>query len=193
MHASPTVADGMVFASSNMKAYYAINAMTGNVEWTFKDDSATEFIICSTIYKDGKLFLVDKFSIVCVDAKNGHTIWSTFIGDELYVSPSYADDKLYVVTDQRHIYVLNATNGEKLGYFGTNSNSWSAPTLYDGKLYVGNNDWNVYCCSNYVAYEASPPQITQDMPMGFVYGIIIVLVVAFAVAVAFVIRKRLKK
>jgi outer membrane protein assembly factor BamB len=193
MHASPTVADGMVFASSNMKAYYAINAMTGNVEWTFKDDAATEFIICSTIYKDGKLFLVDKFSIVCVDAKNGHTIWSTFIGDELYVSPSYADDKLYVVTDQRHIYVLNATNGEKLGYFGTNSNSWSAPTLYDGKLYVGNNDWNVYCCSNYVAYEASPPQITQDMPMGFVYGIIIVLVVAFALAVAFVIRKRLKK
>jgi outer membrane protein assembly factor BamB len=155
MHASPTVADGMVFASSNIKEYYGINATTGNTEWTYRDDAATEFIICSTIYKDGKLFLIDKFSIVCVDAKNGQPIWSALLGDELYVSPSYADGKLYVVTDQRHIYVLNATNGEKLGHFGISSNSWSAPTLYGGRLYVGDNDWNVYCLSEFPALNSS--------------------------------------
>ena len=155
MHASPTVADGMVFASSNTKEYYCINATTGNILWTFRDDSATEFIVCSVIYKDGKLFLVDQFSIVCVDAKNGHPIWSTFLGEELYVSPSYADGKLYVVTDQRSLYVLNATNGGKLGYFGTNSNSWSSPTIYEGRVYVGNNDWNVYCLAEYPALNSN--------------------------------------
>jgi outer membrane protein assembly factor BamB len=155
MHASPTVADGMVFASSNIKEYYGINATTGNIEWTYRDDTAAEFIICSTIYKDGKLFLIDKFFIVCVDAKNGHPIWDSFIGDELYVSPSYADGKLYVVTDQRHIYVLNATNGEKLGWFETSSNSWSAPTIYEGRVYVGNNNWNVYCLSEYPALNSN--------------------------------------
>jgi outer membrane protein assembly factor BamB len=154
MQASPTVADGMVFASSNCVAYYGINATTGDTEWTYKDDAATELTICSTVYNDGKLFLIDKFSIVCVDATNGQPIWSSFTGDELYVSPSYADGKLYVVTDQRHIYVLNATNGEKLGYFGTSSNSWSAPTLYEGRLYVGDNDWNVYCLSDPPAYNS---------------------------------------
>jgi outer membrane protein assembly factor BamB len=135
----------MVFASSNAKEYYGINATTGNIEWTYRCEGAEEFILCSTIYNDGKLFLIDKFSIVCVDAKNGNPVWGTYLGDELYVSPSYADDKLYIATDQRSMYVLNATNGDKLGYFGTSSNSWSAPTIYEGRVYVGNNDWNVYC------------------------------------------------
>jgi len=155
IHASPTVGDGMVFASSNTQEYYGINAATGNIEWTYRDETALEFIICSTIYKDGMLFLIDKFSIVCVNAKNGRPIWATYLGEELYVSPSYADDKLYVVTDMRSIYALNATNGEKLGYFGTSSNSWSAPTIYEGRLYAGNNDWNVYCLAGYPAITSS--------------------------------------
>jgi len=69
----------------------------------------------------------------------------------MYVSPSFADEKLYAVTDQRHIYVLNATDGQKLGFFSTGSNSWSAATIYEGRVYVGNNDWNVYCLADYPA------------------------------------------
>jgi outer membrane protein assembly factor BamB len=155
MHASPTVADGMVFASSNTQEYYGINATTGEIKWTYRDDSALEFIVCSTIYKDGKLFLIDKFSIVCVDAKTGHSIWDTYLGDELYVSPSYADGKLYVVTDQRHVFVLNATDGAKFGYFSTNSNSWSSPTIYEGRVYVGDQDWNVYCLAESPALRSA--------------------------------------
>jgi outer membrane protein assembly factor BamB len=155
MMASPVVADGMIFAASNKKAYYGINATTGHIEWTFKDDDADEFIICSPIYHDGVVYLVDQFFVVAVNAFSGQTLWSTFLGAELYVSPTYADGKLYVTTDQRSIYVLNATNGEKLSYFGTSSNSWSSPTLYEGKLYVGNNDWNVYCLSEYLALNSS--------------------------------------
>jgi outer membrane protein assembly factor BamB len=165
VHASPTVAEDMVFASSNAMEYYGIDAATGTIEWTYRDATAQEFIVCSTIYKAGKLFLIDKFSIVCVDAKNGRPVWETYLGDELYVSPSYADGKLYVVTDQRSIHVLNATNGEKLSRFETDSNSWSSPTLYERKLYVGNNDWNVYCLSEYpalnsrIAIELATPKI----------------------------------
>jgi outer membrane protein assembly factor BamB len=155
MHASPTVGDGMVFASSNTQEYYGINAATGDIEWTYRDETALEFIVCSTIYKDGLLFLIDKFSIVCVDATNGHAIWSTYLGEELYVSPSYADNKLYVVTDQRSVYVLNATDGDKLGYFGTSSNSWSAPSIYEGKVYVGSEDWNLYCLAGYPAIKTN--------------------------------------
>ncbi len=149
MMASPTVVDGMVYASSDTSIYYGINATTGDTIWTFEDASSQEFIICSTVYQDGKLYLIDKFSIVCVDAKTGISRWESFIGDELYVSPSYADGKLYVVTDQRNVYILNATDGSKLGRFTTSSNSWSAPSIYEGRLYVGNNDWNVYCFADY--------------------------------------------
>jgi eukaryotic-like serine/threonine-protein kinase len=149
MHGSPVVANGMVFASSNMKAHYAINATNGDIIWKYQDDNAGEFIVSSLIYRNGNVFLIDKFSIVCVDAKNGSTIWSSFLGDELYVSPSYAEGKLYVVTDQHSVFVLNATDGSKLGKFVASSSSWSSPTIYEGKVYFGSNDWNVYCLAEY--------------------------------------------
>ena len=146
---SPTVAEGMIFVASNKKAYYGINATTGAIQWTYKDDAADEFIICSPIYDNGKLYIIDEFYIVALNAQNGSTLWKSFVGAELYVSPAYADGKLYVITDQRSMYVLNASDGQKLSFFLTNSNSWSSPTLYEGRLYVGDNDWNVYSLANY--------------------------------------------
>jgi eukaryotic-like serine/threonine-protein kinase len=155
MHGSPTVAEGLVYASSNMKAYYAINVATGKVEWTYEDADAGEFIVISPAYHDGKLFLLDRFSLVCVDGKNGSVIWSSFLGDELYISPSYADGKLYMVTDQHSVFVLNATDGANLGTFNTQSSSWSSPAVYEGRLYVGNNDWKVYCLADYPAQSST--------------------------------------
>jgi len=149
MMGSPSVAAGMVFASSNLRTYYGINATTGDIVWTFTNPVAMEFIVSSPIYVDGKLFIIDKFNIVCLDAANGNTIWSFFTGDELYVSPSYADGKIYVVTSQRHIFILDATNnGAIIASFTTPSSSWSSPTISNGRLYVGNHDWNVYCFSD---------------------------------------------
>ncbi|MCX8151169.1 MAG: PQQ-binding-like beta-propeller repeat protein [Candidatus Bathyarchaeota archaeon] len=155
LHSSPTIADGKVFVGTNAGTYYAIDTSTGNTLWTYNNAASEEFILCSPIYSNGNVFLVDKFSIVCVNATNGNPIWKAFLGDELYVSPSLAEDKLYVVTDQRHIFVLNATNGYKLSSFTTDSNSWSAPTIYQGRVYAGNNDWNVYCLADYAALSSN--------------------------------------
>jgi eukaryotic-like serine/threonine-protein kinase len=149
MHSSPTVAEGMIFAASNKQAYHGINATTGNVIWTFRDEEADAFIIASPVYHDGKVFLVDQFFIVAVDALTGDYLWQVFLGTEFYVAPTFADGKLYVTSDQRGMYVLNATDGSRLSWFSTPSNSWSSPTLYEGKVYVGNNDWHVYCLTEY--------------------------------------------
>jgi outer membrane protein assembly factor BamB len=163
LHASPTVAEGMVFASTNARNYYGIDAATGDIEWTYRYSGAEEFILCSPIYHDGDLFLIGKFSIVCINAKNGDFLWETFLGDELYVSPTYADGKLYIATDQRSIYVVNSTTGEKLGRYLTSSNSWSAPTIYEGRVYVGNNDWNVYCLDDSpVTYGEISVELDKD-------------------------------
>ncbi len=160
MFASPAVADGMVFTLSNKDYYYGVNATTGKIEWTYRVSNGTEasaggFLVGSVAYHDSKLFLVDQFFIDCIDAKSGHPIWKSWIGGEIYISPSYADGKVYVACDRRAIYVLNATTGEKLSYFETGSNCWSSPTLYEGRVYVGNNDWNVYCLAEYSALNSS--------------------------------------
>jgi outer membrane protein assembly factor BamB len=193
MLGSPSVADGMVFASSNMRTFYGIDAASGSVMWNFTDPSATEFLVSSPIYVDGELWIIDKYSITAVNASTGETIRSFFTGDELYVSPSYSDNKIYVVTSQRHIFVLNATGGEKLETVTTPSSSSSSPAIYDGRLYVGNNDWGVYCYAPLVNSEPSPVQVTETTPEYSFYLIfagIVVAIIAVIVAYAFFVRRK---
>ena len=140
------VAAGMVFASSDFGAYYAVNAETGELVWDFINTRATEFIVSSPIYEDGNLYILDIFNIVCLNAANGHELWSAYTGDELYVSPSYADGKIYMATSERHILILDTTkNGERIATGYTPSSSWSSPAIANGMLYIGCNDWNIYC------------------------------------------------
>jgi outer membrane protein assembly factor BamB len=158
MHASPTVVDGMVFVASNKLERYGINATSSNIEWTYRN-IASEFIVDSMSYHDGKLFFVDLSFVVCVNATNGVQIWKTFLGEVLESSPTYADGKVYVAgSDRRAVYVLNATTGDRLSWFMTGSKCWSSPTLYEGRMYIGNHDWNIYCF-----VDASFPIVTTSV------------------------------
>lgn len=149
MIGSPTVAAGMVFTSANLRTYYGINDANGNIVWNFTNPEANEFIVSSPIYLNGKVFIVDKFDITCLNASTGKKIWNTFTGDEYYVSPSYADGKIYIVTSERNIFIFDATTGEKLDRYILPSASWSSPTPYGGRLYIGSKDWNLYCLGEY--------------------------------------------
>jgi outer membrane protein assembly factor BamB len=198
MLGSPSVAAGLVFTSSNLRTYYGINTATGDVVWKFTDPYASEFIVSSPIYVNGELFIVDKFNIACLNASNGNTIWSSFTGDELNVSPSYADGKIYTVTSQRHIYILDTTNnGTKIASITTPSSSWSSPTIANERLYVGCNDWNVYCFSNYVTNEPSAPSQNTSTPgtaiLIAVLAATVTAIVIVVVAVGYVIKKRSRK
>ncbi len=149
LHVSPTVGDGMVFVAANKQNYYGVNATTGEIEWTYVTTEGTEgiggYLVASTAYHDGELYIVDMFFITALDANTGEVVWKSWIGTELYTSPTYAGGKIYVTTDRRFVYVLNATDGARLSFFEIGSNSWSAPSVYEGRLYFGCNDGNVYC------------------------------------------------
>jgi len=149
MIGTPTVADGKVFTSANLRTYYCLDNQNGKIIWNFTNPVANEFIVSSPIYLNDKLFIVDKFDITCLNASTGNKIWNTFTGDEYYVSPSYADDKIYIVTSERNIFIFDAITGEKLDRYILPSASWSSPTPYDGKLYIGSKDWNLYCLGEY--------------------------------------------
>jgi outer membrane protein assembly factor BamB len=195
MLGSPSVAGGMVFAMSNMRTYYGINAASGDMVWNFTDPAATEFLVTAPIYVDGELYIIDKYDITCVNASTGQIIRSFFTGDELYVAPSYSDNKIYVVTSQRNIFILNATGGEKLGRATTPSSSWSSPALYGGRLYVGNNDWNVYCYAPTITVsEPSPTPIPVTPPTESDYAIIAIIAILAVILIVgyvfFVWRKK---
>ena len=181
MLGSPSVGGGMVFAASDFGAYYGVNADTGKQVWSFINTRATEFIVSSPIYVDGNLYILDIFNIACLNASNGHLLWSAYTGDELYVSPSYADGKIYMATSERHILVLDTSkNGEKIATGYTPSSSWSSPTIANGMLYIGCNDWNIYCFSEGFSPQTSAPASTFNVATG--HDIVIVVVVVAAVA-----------
>ena len=69
MLGSPSIAAGMVFASSNWGDYYAVNYSTGKIIWSVIDPVAIDFIVSSPIYVNGELFIIDKFNIACLNAK----------------------------------------------------------------------------------------------------------------------------
>jgi outer membrane protein assembly factor BamB len=195
MLGSPSVAAGMVFASSNWGAYYAINATTGGIAWKFIDPAAIEFIVSSPIYVNGDLFIIDKFNLACLNATNGHTLWTTYTGDEFYVSPSYADGKIYVATSQRNIFILDTTNnGTRIASFTTPSSSWSSSTIANGRLYIGCNDWNVYCLAEYPAVTVAPASSSPTHPPAeYIYAVVIALAAIAVVLLGYAYVKRRKK
>ena len=196
MLGSPSVAAGLIFASADLRAYYAVNASTGDVAWTFRDPDAMEFIASSPIYVNGALYIIDKFSITSLNAANGHTNWSFFTGDELYISPSYADGKIYIVTSQRHIYILDANNnGTKMASYTTPSSSWSSPTIANGRLYVGNHDWNVYCFADAITnpQPTSTPPVSINTPPDYTLALVVFVVIVTAVAVVIGVSLRRKR
>jgi len=200
MLGSPSVAAGRVFASSNWGNYYCYNVSSGDELWHFFDNTATEFIVSSPIYVDGKVYLIDKFDLACVDVNTGSAIWSKYTGDELYVSPSYAEGKVYMVTSQRHIFVLDVNNkGAIIANATTASSSWSSPTIANNRLYIGCNDWNVYCFKENITTSASTAQPTptshpiNNTPEIVNIALIVVAVGGVAVMFGYVVSKRFKK
>jgi outer membrane protein assembly factor BamB len=199
MLGSPSVAAGKVFASSNWGDYYALDTISGAEVWHFYDNTATEFIVSSPIWVDGKVYLIDKFDLTCVNGTTGAAIWSKYTGDELYVSPSYADGKVYMVTSQRHIFVLDTNNqGNIIANATTLSSSWSSPTIANNRLFIGCNDWNVYCFKENTRTTSTGTQATTAPT--FDWGTFtwwdytaIIIAIALAVVIIALMLRRTKK
>jgi outer membrane protein assembly factor BamB len=197
---SPSVADGKVFVPTNTITYYALSEDTGDVLWNFTNKDAGEFIYNSPIFVDGKVILIDKFNIAALNADTGEVLWSFYTGDELYVAPTYADGKIYDVTSQRHVFVLDATNeGTKLDTAYMPSSSWSSPTIANNMLYIGCNDWNLYAFRENITTSegqtstSTPTPAVIDInvtPSTWVLIATIAIIIVVVVAVGYFVRER---
>jgi outer membrane protein assembly factor BamB len=154
MLSSPAVAGGLVFTSANRQVFYAVDAASGNILWAYSDVDGG-FIVGSPLCVDGKVILTNGYSLVSIEALTGRLIWKVGIGASASILPTYADGKLYVASDTRVLYVLNATDGSKLSWFEAGSNFWSSPSIYEGRVYIGNQDWSVYCLAAYPTLTSS--------------------------------------
>lgn len=144
----PLVADGTVYLG-NTQRFYAIDAETGDIEWTADYPSSTSpKVVGDTVYA------ATAKGLVALDKGDGSEQWQ-FENDpsdprterSVGATPAVVDGTVYYAAERHGVFALDATTGEKKwevlwdddGFY-LNSDAFSVPTVADGTVYVGQKD-----------------------------------------------------
>jgi outer membrane protein assembly factor BamB len=106
---------------------------TGKI-WTF---AGLERSICTAAVVDGLVYVADlNGSLYCLDAKDGHCLWTHPTKQETWGALLVADGKVYLGT-KKSLWILAAGRELKvLGELHLGSPIWSAPVAANGSLYI---------------------------------------------------------
>jgi outer membrane protein assembly factor BamB/nucleoside phosphorylase len=140
---SLSVANGMVYGSSDRGMVYAFDVNTGDQKWSSASAGAE---IESSPAVANRLVYVgsDDHSVYAFDARSGQVKWQFKTGGEVKSSPVVVDGMLYIGSNDHFLYALNASSGQKLWATPTNETIDSSPAVANGLVYVGSNDHSVY-------------------------------------------------
>ncbi|MGM0592396.1 MAG: PKD domain-containing protein [Halobacteriota archaeon] len=116
--------------------------------------------------------------LYAVDPETGTEKWNATPGGRYgstWTTPAYANGVLYLGTNDYKLHAINATNGEELWNYSTQTNVRSAPAVVDGVVYFGSNDGNLTAVNAttgdeiwyYTMYQpvlvASNPAVVDDV------------------------------
>ncbi|MBS3122266.1 PQQ-binding-like beta-propeller repeat protein [Candidatus Woesearchaeota archaeon] len=143
IHATPAIADNVVYVGAENGYFYALNAKDGSLIWKNKIASGAEELIgisAAAALGYGKVFIgTYEGKFLALSQKDGKIVWEYNFGKaNADSSPVLADNKVYFGAgeeDNGYFYSFNAENGnviwkEKLG--------GSSGTLANGILIVSN-------------------------------------------------------
>ena len=139
VQSSPVVADGTVYAGSLDGKLYALDALTGVVNWTF---ITQQKIRGSPAVDQGTVYFGswDKL-MYAVDAHTGKVRWAVGIGGEVQTTPLIANGMVYTASRKASVVALDAGTGEVKWEHSYGSNLWveSSPSLVNGVIYIGSS------------------------------------------------------
>jgi len=172
---SPIVADGKVYVTTSdgravagrpgvTSAFSCFDAFTGAVIWEIPNFQASNPVVAY-----GNLYLASGRRLVCIsDAEKSD--WSMWRGntdtpgvagdgprdisepkwtyeteDAVTSSPAVVDGKVYVGSQDKNIYCLDAYSGSFIWKFPINYRVKSSPAVVGGRVYTGADDGNIYC------------------------------------------------
>jgi outer membrane protein assembly factor BamB len=145
---TPTVANGVVYATSWNGNAYALDARTGVVRWQY--DTLAPFTTSSpTLTADGRVLFGDSAAVLhCLDARTGTLRWKTPLGDpavdHVWASPTVASGRVIVGVASHND--IPCTQGRVLGLdLDTGAILWTRIFVPDD---VCDNDTSVVCTSD---------------------------------------------
>lgn len=143
IEAQPIVAYGEVYIGVMNGKFYAINASTGQVDWTFKAGGAIPHTAAAANEKvyfgceDGRAY--------ALDASSGELIWTYQTGGPVLSSPTVLDDVVYIGSFDTYLYALSAETGDLHWRYRTGARVWTSPAVVSGRVYLGSEDMYAYC------------------------------------------------
>lgn len=72
-------------------------------------------------------------------------LWTNSTDDRIHSSPAVIHNRVYVGSDDQHLYCLHAKTGETIWRFPTDSYIRTSPAVWQNKVYFGADNGKVYC------------------------------------------------
>lgn len=140
----PALDNGTIYVGSRDGYLYAIDATAGTLKWRYsaggislEQSSAT--VANGVVYIGGWYNIgnfMQKGSLYAVNANTGSLVWEKLIATGIGSSPTVANGKLYITTDDLKLYALDAVSGNTLWSKQILANGASA-AVANGIVYVG--------------------------------------------------------
>ena len=140
--------DGLIFVGGGYGSYefYAIEAKTGKVVWTFKtgDDGPT----AAVVKRGYVVFNTESCIIYVLNARTGKKVWEKWLGDPLMSQPAADDKNVYMAypgNDGYHrLACMKLEDGTAIWDVRINGDLVSAPIIDKGSVYITCFDGTMY-------------------------------------------------
>ncbi len=140
---SATVANGIVYISSNGGKLYAIDAITGHVFWSANIGS-NDFGNAPTVANGVVYMGAPDDNLYAFDARTGHILWKAPTQGRIGSSPALSNGVIYIGSDDFNIYAIDAKTGKQLWSYATGNVIRSSPAVANGIVYAGSDDGYLY-------------------------------------------------
>jgi outer membrane protein assembly factor BamB len=145
IEAQPIVAYGKVYIGVMNGKFHAINADSGQIDWTFVAGGAIPHTAAAA---NGKVYFgCEDGRVYALDASTGELIWSYHTDGPVFSSPTVVDNVVYIGSFDTHLYALDAGTGDLHWRYKTGGKVWTSPAVIHGRVYFGSEDMHAYCLS----------------------------------------------
>lgn len=142
---SPIYAGSLIFAIHPYESLVAIKP-TGQIAWETTDNIPD---ICSPVSNGKAIFLLESYGILtCYNVSDGTKLWEQDLETSFTASPSLADNRLYMLSEDGVMFIADIGNEYKeLTKNPLNEKCYASPAFADGRIYI-RAVGNLYCIGN---------------------------------------------
>ena len=136
--ADPVLANGMVYVGSFNGGMYALDAVSGELRWSFAAGDVIRGP--AVVVKDTVYFGSKDHHIYALDAITGALHWRYKTEGEVWLGPVVSAGLVLQGPSDRHLHALEAATGELRWRYTAGSDRWSRPVVANGAVYATVNE-----------------------------------------------------